>query len=102
MELTILSLIRAFWEANFTLYSQALSELIPFFFANSNVNYVWWLPIHLRDMVTLEKRHPQLALEFHNGKFVIQKSSREFSAMAIDQAHEQANARGAVGVTEDP
>ena len=51
--------------------------------------------------------HPQLACEFHNGKFVVHKSSREFSAMAIDQAHKQANAvihgdGGAVGVTEDP
>lgn len=58
-------------------------------------------------MVTLKEKHPQLAKEFESGKFVVHKSSREFSAMAIDQAHEQANAvikadGGAVGVTEDP
>ena len=40
-------------------------------------------------------------------RFVVFKSSRDFSAMAIDQAHEQANAiikgeGGAIGVTEDP
>ena len=45
--------------------------------------------------------------EFRNGKFVVHKSSRQFSAIAIDQAHEQANAviKGdgcAFGVTEDP
>ncbi|KAJ8375399.1 hypothetical protein SKAU_G00059790 [Synaphobranchus kaupii] len=107
MELVIFSLIRAFREANFTLYCQALSELIPYFFANNNVNYARWLPVHLRDMLSLHQIHPELALEFHNGKFVVHKSSREFSAMAIDQAHEQANALikgdgGAVGVTEDP
>ena len=55
----------------------------------------------------MEQKHPQLAVEFHNGKFVVHKSSRQFSAMAIDQAHEQANAvikgdGGAIGVTEDP
>ncbi|KAJ8353458.1 hypothetical protein SKAU_G00210250 [Synaphobranchus kaupii] len=106
MELVIFSLIRAFREANFTLYCQALSELIPYFFANNNVNYARWLPVHLRDMLTLHQIHPELALEFHNGRFVVHKSSWEFSAMAIDQAHEQANALikgdgGAVSVTED-
>ena len=57
-------------------------------------------------MVTLEQKHPQLAQEFQSGKFVVHKSSREFSAIAINQAHEQANAvvkadGGAIGVTED-
>ena len=49
-------------------------------------------PIHLRDMMTLEQHHPEVAKEFHNGNFVVHKSYRKFSAMAIDQAHEQANA----------
>ena len=48
--------------------------------------------IHLRDMVTLKEKHPQLAQQFESGKFVVHKSSRQFSGMAIDQAHEQANA----------
>ncbi|KAJ8406047.1 hypothetical protein AAFF_G00309350 [Aldrovandia affinis] len=107
MELVILLLIRSFREANFFLYCQSLAELIPYFFANNNVNYARWLTIHYRDMVTLEQKHPQLAQEFQSGNFVVHKSSRQFSAMAIDQAHEQANAvieadGGAIGVTEDP
>lgn len=107
MELAIFLLVRAFREANFSLYCQSLAELIPYFFANNNTNYSRWLPIHLRDMVTLKEKHPQLAQEFESGKFVVHKSSRDFSAMAIDQAHEQANAvikadGGAIGVTEDP
>ena len=74
---------------------------------SNNVNYARWLPIHLRDIMLLEEAHPQLAAEFHSGKFVVHKSNREFSALAIDQAHEQANAvikgdDGAIGVTEDP
>ncbi|KAJ8386023.1 hypothetical protein AAFF_G00178440 [Aldrovandia affinis] len=92
MELVILLLIRSFREANFFLYCQSLAELIPYFFANNNVNYARWLTIHYRDMVTLEQKHPQLAQEFQSGNFVVHKSSRQFSAMAIDQAHEQANA----------
>ena len=42
MELVIFSLVRSFREANFNLYCQALSALIPFFFANNNVNYAQW------------------------------------------------------------
>ena len=107
MELTILSLIRSFREANFDLYCQALQKLIPFFFANNNRNYARWLPIHLRDMLRLDQTHPQIKTEFLNGNFVVHKSTREFSALAIDQAHEHANALikgegGAIGVTEDP
>ena len=107
MELGILLLIRSFREANFFLYCQSLAELLPYFFANNNVNYARWLPIHYRDMVTLEQKHPQLAQEFQSGNFVVHKSSRQFSAVAIDQAHEQANAvikadGGAIGMTEDP
>ena len=87
MELVILLLIRSFREANYYLYCQALAELIPYFFANNNVNYARWLPIHYRDMVSLDQKHPQLALEFQSGNFVVHKSCREFSAMAFDQAH---------------
>ena len=107
MELTILTLIRSFREGNFTLYRESLSELIHYFFANNNINYARWLPIHLRDMMCLEKQHPDVAREFHQGNFVVHKSDKNFSAMAIDQAHEQNNAvikgdGGAIGVTEDP
>ena len=54
-------------------------------------------------MLTLEKHHPEVADEFQSGIFVVHKSCRNLPAMAIDQAHEQANTVGvAIGVTEDP
>jgi len=107
MELAILVFIRSLKESNFSLYRQALCQLIPYMYANNNVNYARWLLIHLIDMMTLEERHPQIAEAFRAGKFVVHKSDRDFSAMAIDQAHEQANAvikgdGGAVGIAEDP
>ena len=45
--------------------------------------------------------------EFLNGKFVVKKTAHSFSALAIDQAHEQdhASVKGdgdAVGLTENP
>jgi len=91
MELIIFTLIRSFREGNFELYRAALSGLIPYFFPNNNVNYARWLPVHLRDMMALKQQHPEVAREFHKGNFVVHKSRREFSAMAIDQAHEQNN-----------
>ncbi len=107
MELVVFLLTRSFREANFALYCQTLSELIPYFFANNNTNYARWLPIHPRDMLTLESIHPELAQEFKAGNFVVHKTNREFSALALDQSHEQANAiikadGGAIGLTEDP
>ena len=48
-----------------------------------------------------------MATELCNGKLVVHKSCREFSALAIDQAHEQSSViikdnGSAFGRTEDP
>ncbi len=58
-------------------------------------------------MVALRDIHPTAFSEFVNGKFVAKKTTRQFSAIPIDQAHEQNNALvkddgGAVGLTENP
>ena len=81
VELIILILIHSFREGNFTLYCEALSGLIPYFFTNDSVNYTRWLPVHLKDMMSLEQQHPEVAREFHKGNFVVHKSRREFSAI---------------------
>ena len=106
MELTMLTLVRSFREADFGLYREALAELLPYFFANNNVNYARWLTIHLRDMMCIDARHPEIAKEFHKGNFVVHKTERIFSGLPIDQAHEQNSALikgegGAIGLTED-
>ena len=94
-------------EGNFELYIESLSELAPWMFALDHTNYACWLPVHIRDMVLLKDRHPNLHAEFMNGHFVFHKTSRKFSAMAHDQAHEQNNALvkgdgGALGLTDNP
>ena len=60
----------------------------------------------LRNMLNLGTKHPQLAEEFENGKFVVNKSSRGFSRIAIDRTHEQNNKcakgdGGEIGLTEN-
>ena len=57
-------------------------------------------------MYALNNVAPDVAIEFNEGKFVLKKTTRHFSAIHIDQAHEQNNAMvkgdgGAVGLTEN-
>ena len=63
------------------------------------------MPVHIRDMENLPT---SIHNEFHeHGHWVVHKTKNRFSAMPIDQAHEQNNAvvkgsGGAVGLTQNP
>ena len=105
MELMGLKFVRAHREANFPLYVESLRSLVPWFFALDHYHYAHWVPVHIRDMESL----PQPIIEEFqvHGHWVIRKTRNRFSAMPIDQAHEQNNrlvkgSGGAVGLTENP
>lgn len=107
LELAVMVYVRAIREADFLLYIEALSKIVPWFFALDHTHYSRWVPIHIRDMVSLKKLNPDVYAEFLKGNFVVKKSKRALSAVAIDQVHEQNNASvkrdgGAVGLTENP
>ena len=58
-------------------------------------------------MATLAEKHPDVFAEFKLRNFVVHKTSNKFSAMALDQSHEQNNAMvkgsgGAIGLTGNP
>ena len=79
--------------------------IAPWMFALDHHNYARWLPVHINEMFQLH-RNPSIYLEFHKGKFTVQKSNRKFSRIAADQIHEQMNAKfkgvgGAIGLTEN-
>ena len=81
--------------------------LIPWVFALDHVNYARWLSIHICDMCSLSQTHHNAYQQLCSGKFVAHKTTRPFSAMALDQAHERVNALvkgngGAVGLTDIP
>ena len=67
-------------------------------------NFAIWIPIHIQDM----KELPAQTLEaFTNGNFVVNRSTRRFSSIAVDQGHEQLNKMlkgtgGVIGLTHDP
>ena len=107
LELLAFTFVRSIRTGNFQLYTESLAKLVPWFFALDKQNYARWLSVHVRDLVSLGQIHPDIATEFQEGKFVVHKTMRTFSAIAADQAHEQNNAHvkgegGAVGLTDSP
>ena len=72
-----------------------------------HTNYARWIPVHLRDIVSLNDKHPGVFAELIKGNVVVKKTTHVFSGIAIDQAHEQNNVSvkvddGAVGLIENP
>ena len=106
LELSTLIYVRSLREADFSMYLDALTELVPWFFALDPTNYARLVPVHLRDMAELANKHPDVFTEFSNGHFTVQKTNRMFSAIPLDQAHEQNDAYvkgdgGAIGLTDN-
>ena len=106
LELLILVYTRSIRKAKFGLYKSSLTGLAPWFMMLNHTHYARWLPVHIRDMVTLSELHPQIAAEVENGHFTVNKTGRLFSNMAVDQAHEQNNVTfkgdgGVIGQTHD-
>ena len=92
MQIHILIFICALRESNFELYVVSLKSLIKWFFALDHYNYACWLSVHLFDLLSLENSLPDIYQNFKDGHFSFQKSSREFSSIALDQVHKQNNA----------
>lgn len=92
LELMILQFVGFTRKGNYKGYLDSIRRLLPWFFALDHMNYSRWLSVHLRDLANLEKIHPDLVKHFESGQFVARKTDRPFSAIALDQAHEQMNA----------
>ena len=57
-------------------------------------------------MMRLKEAMPAIEAEFKKGKFVVQKTGKQFSRIAIDQGHAQHNDElkgvgGIIGLTEN-
>ena len=46
------------------MYLDALSELACWFHIMDRMNYVRWIPVHLKDMAELPGMHPEVARKF--------------------------------------
>ena len=89
--MTILLFVKSVRDGRFSLYKESLRNLLPWFFALDKVNYARWLTVHLHDMIQLDHTSPNVMQKFEEGSFVVRKTQRKFSALAIDHAHEQNN-----------
>ena len=79
LELLMCRFTRSLHEGDFPLYVQVCDELCSWFRVMDHTNYARWLPVHVRDMVQLPLKHPQLYDEFLKGNFVMQRSAHIFS-----------------------
>ena len=83
---------------NSDLYLQYMTLIVPWMFALYQTKYSRWLYVSIRHMMNVLMNHPHIRAEFRAGKSVVHKTSSTFSAMTIDQRHEQDN--GAVNVSD--
>ena len=86
---------------------QACNKLCCWYDARDYTNYARWLRIHVRVLIEIAKKHPEVHAEFLKGIFVVKKSARKFSLVAKEQTNEQSNKSlqthgRAVGLYENP
>ena len=72
LELLMCRFVRSLREGDFMLYVQSCDELCSWFHALDHTNYARWLPIHVRDMVTLAHKHPAVHAQCMKGNFAVQ------------------------------
>ena len=73
---------------NWPLTLNACDDLCPWFFAFGHRNYARWMPVFWKDMSCLPETHSSVHKAFMEGKFVVQRSDKKFSLMALDQSQE--------------
>ena len=91
LEMILLRFVRSIRCGEFGLYVNSLSEIAPWCFTLDHSNYARWLSVHIRDMLNLENKHPELYKNFTEGYFVIKKTNNPFAMIGLDQNHEQEN-----------
>ena len=68
--------VRAICVGDFQRYVDALTKIVPWFFALGHTHYARWIPVHLRDLVSLNEVHPNIHAEFVKGNFAVRKYRR--------------------------
>ena len=66
----------------------ACDEICPWFFYFGHTNYACRVPVFLRDMARLPETHPSVHETFMAGKYVVQRSDKKSSLMALDQSQD--------------
>ena len=100
------NLIAANREGDWEGHLQAVQGLLPVFCEADCINYLQYATWYLEKMCKLDQEHPDLCIEFHAGKFIVQTSAATFKAAAPDMKleqtinHSQKSSGGIVGRTK--
>ena len=70
---------------------KTLDEVADWAFILDHYHYARWLPVHVRDMLSLQNKHSDLYKQFADGFFTIAKTHNPFSLIGFDHNHEQEN-----------
>ena len=85
VEIIILIFVRSHRDKNFVLLVEVLESLMFLFFAMDHYNYSRWVGVHFCNMTSL----PPAVQDKLKDHWVIVKTNHRFSAIPIDQTHEQ-------------
>ena len=104
--LKFLVFIRSIREANFELFIDCLMEWVGWFFVFDHHNYARYVPVQLADFPYIKSEIPEVYQLLVKGVFTANKINKRFSAIHLDQNHEQMNDTlkhngGIVGLTEN-
>ena len=73
---------RSLCDSKFSLYVTPLTKLAPWLFALDHTHCSRWVPIHIRDMMTLQEQHPDTAIQFsHFGRLSLHCSFPDKAVM---------------------
>ena len=105
--LKFLVFVRSIREANLELFIDCLMEWVGWFFVFDHHNYARYAPVQLADFSYIKSERPELYNLLEKGVFTANKTNKRFSAIHLDQNHEQMNDilkhnGGIVGLTENP
>ena len=84
LEILLNMVIKSQQSGKFAMYVKYLNEMILWFFALDHVHYVRWLPIHAKDLMSIDSQHPQIFEKFLQRHFIVLRSHNRFSRMALD------------------
>ena len=90
-QLTTLIFVQSLSKEHFQHFNSVCQSLSPLYFFFRQHHYTRWLSVHIRDMECIETEIPAIAAEFKNSNFEVNKTSRAFSLLPVDQAHDQNN-----------
>ena len=83
-------LTQSFRDADWDLHLSSVNRSIDLCFAFDRINYKRWLPLYYEDCTSLPDRFPKMHRSFLRGDFVVKHTSRNGSAVPMDQALEKA------------